>query len=150
MGNRKKIRRLRYLIHKYDIYGQFSNFNYLDEQIKNYSEYLTEKHCKERYDAYSELKNIISELNIDINTYNKIVKEESTKIYNSYSERQINNLKETRDNKGVYVGSGGSNKNSIRYPKKNRSKRVWKIFYEMFSRRAEHDEYDGTTSKRMK
>jgi len=58
--------------------------------------------------------------------------------------------KEGRDNKGVYVGSGGGNKNKVRYPSKKRSKRTWKIFYEMFPRLAERDGWDGNTSKKMK
>ena len=33
---------------------------------------------------------------------------------------KINNLKETRDNKGVYIGGGGFNVNMVRYPKKKR------------------------------
>lgn len=57
---------------------------------------------------------------------------------------------EGRDNKGVYVGSGGHNKNMVRYPSKKRSKRVWKIFYQMFPRLAERDGWDGQTSKKMK
>jgi hypothetical protein len=57
---------------------------------------------------------------------------------------------EGRDNKGVYVGGGGSNKNMVRYPSKKRSKRVWKIFYEMFPYYAKRDGWNGETSNRMK
>ena len=57
---------------------------------------------------------------------------------------------EGRDNKGVYVGGGGYNKNMVRYPSKKRSKRVWKIFYEMFPYYAKRDGWDGETSNRMK
>ncbi len=64
---------------------------------------------------------------------------------------RLNTIKETRDNKGVYIGGfGGSNRNKVRYPKKNRSKRTWKIFYKMFPNNAERDEFDGQTSKKMK
>lgn len=56
----------------------------------------------------------------------------------------------TKDNQGVYVGSGGSNKNKVRYPRKSRSLRTWKKFYEMFPWRAELDGWDGKTSSRMK
>jgi hypothetical protein len=57
-----------------------------------------------------------------------------------------------QDNKGYIVGGGGcrTNANKIRYPKKNRSKRVWRIFYAMFPHLAKKDGYDGETSKRMK
>jgi len=59
-------------------------------------------------------------------------------------------IPEGRDNKGVFVGSGGYNKNMVRYPSKKRSKRVWKIFYEMFPYYAKRDGWDGETSNRMK
>lgn len=55
---------------------------------------------------------------------------------------------ETRDNKGVYVGSGGSHSNKIRYPKLNRSKKVWAKFYEMFPYAARLDNWDGEKSDR--
>lgn len=58
--------------------------------------------------------------------------------------------KEGRDNKGVYVGSGGSNCNKVRYPSKKRSVRVWKKFYAMFPYYAEKDNFDGKTSDKMK
>jgi hypothetical protein len=58
---------------------------------------------------------------------------------------------EGRDNKGVYVGSGGhTNNNKVRYPSRKRSKRTWKIFYEMFPLLAKKDGWNGETSKRMK
>ena len=58
-------------------------------------------------------------------------------------------IPEGRDNKGVYVGTGGDNRNKIRYPSKKRSKRVWKIFYQMFPHLIESDRWDGKTSKKM-
>ena len=59
--------------------------------------------------------------------------------------------KEGRDNKGVYVGSGGyTNRNKVRYPSKKRSRKTWKIFYQMFPRLAERDGWDGKSSKAMK
>lgn len=57
--------------------------------------------------------------------------------------------KEGRDNKGVYVGSGGSNRNKARYPSKKRSKRTWKTFYKMFPSLAEKDGWDGEKSNKM-
>ena len=41
-------------------------------------------------------------------------------------------------------------RNIIRYPKKCRSLRTWRKFYEMFPRQAEIDGWDGKTSIRMK
>jgi hypothetical protein len=58
-----------------------------------------------------------------------------------------------RDNKGHYNFSnrhgyaGGGNK--IRYPKKNRSRRVWANFYKLFPWAAKQDGWNGKTSKRM-
>lgn len=72
---------------------------------------------------------------------------------------------ETRDNKGqfvelttVYAGprrypNGNIEMcrfNKIRYPKKARSKRTWKKFYEMFPAQAVIDGWDGNTSDRMR
>lgn len=59
-------------------------------------------------------------------------------------------IKEGRDNKDVKVGSGGSSGNSIRYPSKKRSKRVWKNFYKLFPWLAIKDEWNGEKSKRTK
>lgn len=150
MKQDKKLRRLTFLIHKYDTYGRFHDIEFLTEQINIYAKYISEKQCKELHSAYSEIKKLILELKIDNTTYNKIAKEEAKKKFNIFDSLKLNNLKETRDNKGVYVGSGGSNRNSVRYPKKNRSKKVWKMFYKMFPYRAKMDDFDGETSKRMK
>lgn len=150
MKTDRKLRRLKHLVHKYDTYSKFSDRNYLTEQIDIYVKYISDKHCKELHSAYSEIKKLIIELNIDTPTYDKIAREEAKKRFYSYDSLKVNNLKETRDNKGVYVGGGGSNRNKVRYPKKARSKNVWKIFYKMFPWRAKMDEFDGETSKRMK
>lgn len=57
---------------------------------------------------------------------------------------------EGRDNKDVHVGTGGSNKNKVRYPSKKRSIRTWKKFYALFPYCAKEDGFDGKTSSRMK
>lgn len=74
-------------------------------------------------------------------TYSEQLKR--TNLYNESPQ------KEGRDNKGVYVGSGGSNKNKVRYPSKKRNKKTWKTFYEMFPRLAITDNWDGNTSDKM-
>lgn len=150
MNINKKYRRLKFLIHKYDMWYRFADLNFLDQQIAIYANNLDDKKCKEYYNAYTEIKNIILLLNISKEEYCKLAKDEYKKFLNTNKQLRVNNLKETRDNKGVYVGSGGSNKNSVRYPKKNRSKKVWKIFYKMFPYRANIDGFDGETSSRMK
>jgi hypothetical protein len=62
----------------------------------------------------------------------------------------INNSKETRDNKDIHVGGGGSNRNKIRYPSKKRNKKTWSNFYKLFPSAAEKDHWDGKTSNKMK
>lgn len=75
-----------------------------------------------------------------------------------------NGGKETRDNKGQFVSLSIYQEpvrykngniymcphNKIRYPKKCRSLRTWKKFYEMFPKQAELDGWDGKTSIKMK
>lgn len=76
-----------------------------------------------------------------------------------------NGGRETRDNKGQFVHPTAKyhvptryengnirhcNFNIIRYPKKARSKRTWKKFYEMFPAQAVIDNWDGNTSDKMR
>ena len=84
--------------------------------------------------------------------------------WNAEMEKHNNGGREKRDNKGQFVSlsvyqeplryNNGNiymcRYNKIRYPKKCRSLRTWKKFYEMFPRQAEIDEWDGKTSVRMK
>jgi hypothetical protein len=153
MNTNKKLRKLRSLIHSYDMcFGNYLNFDlieHLDSRIKSVEGYNSQ-HAVEHFNAYTQIKELVLELGIDKFQYFKISKEESQKIHLSHQDLRLNTLKETRDNKGVYVGNGGSNGNKIRYPKKNKSAKTWKIFYKMFPSRAIIDEYDGKTSKRMK
>lgn len=54
-----------------------------------------------------------------------------------------------RDNKEICNDKGGgSNRNKLRYPKKNRSKKTWSNFYKLFPWAAEIDGWDGKTSSR--
>lgn len=55
-----------------------------------------------------------------------------------------------RDNKDLRVGTGGSNKNKVRYPSKKRSIKTWKKFYKLFPELAEKDQFDGKSSLKMK
>lgn len=152
MNREKQIRRLRHLIHKHDGSGHFHIYNslieYLDKQIE-YTENVPVKIIVEKNKALKEIKKIVIENNITNDEYLKIVHEERKRVYMSYENLKINTLKETRDNKGVYVGGGGSNANKVRYPKKTRSKRTWKIFYKMFPRKAEQDGWDGQKSNKV-
>lgn len=141
MSKDKKIRRLSHLIEKYHVYHVDGDdlIDFLDRKIKYCTQFKWYKKEVRNANSIQEIKEIVLELNID--------KEEYIKIYNERVknhpkfDKRLNNLKETRDNKGVHVGSGGSNYNDVRYPKKNRSKKVWDTFYKMFPYYAEKDGY---------
>lgn len=150
MNTKKKYRRLKFLIHKYDMWYRFADLDFLNQQIAIYSNHLDDKKCKEYFTAYTEIKNLISVLKIDKEEYRKIASEEYKNFAETRDQLKVNNLKETRDNKGVYVGSWGSNRNKIRRPKKNRSRQTWKMFYKMFPELAKIDGWNGKTSKKMK
>jgi hypothetical protein len=103
--------------------------------------------------------------NSDCPKYNRIHNTKSVKYFYFRNKKQIDgnlpfsvseifNYKSMpahhKDNNGIYVGNGGSNINSVRYPSKKRSKRVWAQFYRMFPSLAIKDNWDGQTSDRMK
>lgn len=143
MNEKRKLRRLNHLVHKYDmmldIYFRSykkdkPNYNliaYFDERIESYSDF-GDSHSVEWFKAFSEIKELVLDLSLTKEQYFELTAAERKKVNDAQDLLRVNNLKETRDNKGVYVGSGWSNKNNIRYPKKARSKRTWRIFYKMF------------------
>lgn len=163
MSKDKKLGRLHALIHKYDINANFhlkinnNLIEYLNTRIHISVDNQTLRKMKlsilggkkikiPKNENFAEIKKLVLDLGINIDKYIEISKYERKKR----PPLKENTAKETRDNKGVYVGGGGSNCNKIRYPKKTRSKRVWKIFYEMFPHLALIDNFNGKTSKRMK
>ena len=154
MTQEKKLKKLNSLIHKHFNYisvdrieKDFDLIKYLDERIVSYSKWMDDK-C----DAYKKMKKFVIDLNVDKDEFLRMYTNALIKRYTKYEALKLDRKahKETRDNKGVYVGSGNSNANKIRYPKKSKSKKTWKMFYQMFPERALLDEYDGKTSKRMK
>ena len=101
--------------------------------------------------VYIDLYNIIRQYNISEDIIKQIYKEEQIKLslHKKFDNKQEPIVR--RDNKGVRIGMGfGGNRNMTRYPKKNRSLKVWKKFYEMFPREAELDNWNGKTSSKMK
>lgn len=151
MKRDKQIRRIRHLIHKYDSFPYFQDkplIEYLDYEISLFDG-VKIKSFIEKGNGFKELKKLVIETNITKDEYQKIAKEERLLTVDTFENLRLNNLKETRDNKGVYVGSGGSNAHSIRYPKKARSKRVWRIFYKMFPYTAKKDGWDGEKSTKV-
>ena len=113
------------------------------------SKHLDNKAQKNLHNKCVELLELIGDLKLaDWDIYNISTRQQIKKF--KFQDSMKNNSKETRDNKGVYVGSGGSNRNSIRYPKKARSKKTWAMFYSMFPYTAKADGWDGKTSSKMK
>jgi hypothetical protein len=144
----KKLGKLRTIVHKHDCWYTVkeSMIVRLDKMIKSYSVHTT-GFGADRYKAYVEIKKLAVELELTDDEYYQICLEERTKINESVRVRTArNSAEETRDNKGVYVGSGNSHQNKVRYPRKARSKRVWNIFYKMFPSLAEKDGWNGETS----
>jgi hypothetical protein len=149
--SRKDSRRFRHLMYKH-----FSNF-YLDRDYDNFKKgLLGSLNSPSSYGRYrneaSEKLEIISIIekykmtNEDVARLSYL----NGKLYRDYrNEYNKRPQKEGRDNKGVRVGNGGGNRNSIRYPSKKRSKRVWKTFYKMFPYYAERDGWDGKKSSRI-
>jgi hypothetical protein len=164
MSNRELERELKYLMSQTNLpfafrfgaksFGEtFSKFksNKISE-IKDVLEgkYRYSKYVKDSYTNLKRLFEIADELGLNEEEirlkWAEISKNRKAQV-ELYKRKPT---REGRDNKGVYVGSGGSYKgNTIRYPGKKRSKRTWKIFYQMFPRLAKEDGWDGNTSKKM-
>jgi hypothetical protein len=110
--------------------------NYLSSE---YKKIISETSIKKLNAGFQKQVNLLFELEKIIKEYN-VSDEELLKIWKQTRHKKIvsnillshNTLSETRDNKYVYVGSGGSNKNKIRYPSMKRSKSTWKKFYKLF------------------
>lgn len=83
---------------------------------------------------------------LDVYNMAKDIHVKRIKDYEIYTSKPLG---EGRDNKSVHVGTGGSNKNPIRYPSKKRNKRTWRNFYKLFPYLAIKDNYDGQKSDKM-
>ena len=152
---RKKKRRFRYLLHKHLIRLHAKSeisikkeINFLEKQ-SNLSFYMeglltTYKECVEFYKLGREFELSDEILELIISKYYI-----SHQLDVQYLRKHDKPIKEGRDNKSVHVGSGGSNRNKVRYPKKNRNRRTWANFYKLFPKLAEQDGWNGKTSKRM-
>lgn len=157
--NRKLNRELNYLLSTnhipYDIMVFGTSFTkFKNEKINSTKEIVENKYYPKsfkqsqlNYIRIFELANKIG-LNDDelLKRWKKITIERTQQTKST----KLKPTKEGRDNKGVYVGGGGYNKNMVRYPSKKRSKRVWKTFYKMFPYYAKLDGWDGVTSNKMK
>lgn len=153
MNKNKQIRRIRTLLHT-------MVFDYFTTSIKEelnirYNQYIKYTDCtirsvEIRRDNIIELKKLIDEMNISDSELMSIYLKQNNIKNESYKLLKHITQVVKRDNKGVYIGGGGSNANKVRYPSKKRSLRVWKTFYEMFPIYAERDNWDGKTSDKMK
>lgn len=97
-----------------------------------------------------EIFQLAEDLGLDELELRKIWYSQRSIRYEREKEYRKKPQKEGRDNKDVYVGSSGDNRNKIRYPSKKRSRSTWKKFYALFPRVAERDGWDGKSSKKMK
>lgn len=148
MSKKDKLRRIKYLMYKH------SPFDYSKECVeKTLNELYSVKYPI--IDRVNKLKEVLEiyalskELQISDKDFNEMWFNVRIERRNNDIKKRLKPQKETRDNKGVLVGSGGSNINKIRYPSKKRSLRVWKKFYEMFPYLAEKDKWNGKKSKRV-
>lgn len=150
MSERNLLRELDFLL------SDMQYLNITDEFVETCKTVVSDKTKKYPKRYISICRNMLKV--VDLMTKLGLSKESLSLRYSTISKsrrlsKQIYKLKpqkEGRDNKGVYIGSGGSNRNKVRYPKKNRSLRTWRIFYQMFPKKAEQDGWDGKTSSKMK
>ena len=151
----KKLRRLRHLMYSAGppLFPAFERMKPEDALKRDLEAWMSISKSKfyegsksrgDRREVYS----LILELKLDLREAYEMWWEQHQKRSKSRQLQKPKPLKEGRDNKGVYVGSGGSNRNKVRYPSAKRSKRVWKIFYSMFPYYAEKDGWDGHKSSR--
>lgn len=153
MNKDKQLRRLKHLVYEVDKfriqYDSKSVLEHLDLHINLTDPKSTISFIRENHKGFCELKKLFIELEMTDIEYRKIALIERERYNDSRKSLNINNLKETRDNKGVYVGSGNRHGWAIRYPRKARSKKVWATFYKMFPHRAEVDGWDGEKSVKV-
>lgn len=148
--NRNKLRRLKYLMNKHPSYSMTKT------QLREHFFSTESAHINSKtgnYDLILELLDIYrlsDELGFSEEEREKLWQQIRMIRLKAQAKNHLKPHKESRDNKGVYVGSGGSNKNKVRYPSKKRSLRVWKKFYTLFPYHAKIDGWNGKTSKRMK
>ena len=145
----RKLRELRKLLHDLTL----PSANTLAQRKMTYSDYIQrEANARSNGSRIGHINDFIKKELISNPEIRLLVEEENQRLNEKVNDREIARraTQVTKDNQGVYVGGGGSNRNKIRYPKKNRSLRVWKKFYEMFPDQAELDGWDGKTSNKMK
>ncbi len=146
----KKLRRLKTLMYKHPMW--FHDWQQDKTKVLEWQKNLQINDGKRKIIAneLAEIHMIADELKLTEKEALDIWSEQSTKRFTNKSIMNGSPLKEGRDNKNVHVGSGGSNRNKIRYPSKKRSIKTWKKFYKLFPWAAIEDKWDGKTSTKMK
>ncbi len=121
MENRKLLRRLQLLMYKTPVFYMFKNIEDLQK---------LESHFKPNF---IEIANIVIELGLDFDATMLEWREKQQLRWDNKSQYSRRPIKIRKDNKTEHVGSGGSNKNKVRRPRKCR-KTAWKRFYKLFPR----------------
>lgn len=154
------------LINTHIIYWDLGDkgFDYIGEIQKWVSSRWPSKQTKK---FFTEINRFIATHHITNQEISEFIKmiDNPREAWNDRMKKHNNGGRETRDNKGQFVETtttyhiptryeNGNIKmcrfNKIRYPKKCRSLRTWKLFYKMFPKQAEIDNWDGKTSDKMK
>lgn len=121
----------------------YYDYNRCDSSLKNYYK----NNCSRDLDK---IKKFICNNNIT----NDILESVCNELKDDFEYRCENRKKVTqvfnRDNRTEYNYGSGYGKNTIRYPRKTRSRRQWANFYRLFPMIAKIDNWDGKTSDKMK
>jgi hypothetical protein len=89
------------------------------------------KYFKKQYGSYYELFDIVKKHKIEQSEFESLWWTKYGKHRIQAEEYDKKPIREHKDNKDYYNGSGGSNVNKVRYPAKCR-KTAWKRFYKLF------------------
>lgn len=124
MNDKKKLRRLHHLLRLNLFPIEKIKFPQLTTSAKMWYGFKG----RDQFFEVIKLQSDLGLSNDEIVELGQTLREEKFKYRRQYNRKPI---AIRRDNKDVKVGSGGSNRNKIRYPKKCR-KTAWKRFYKLF------------------
>lgn len=151
MNMKNKLRRLKTLMYKQNSAWQISRETVMNQKKMVDSLNITpSKWFLTALNESIEIYAIADELGLSQKELENLWFTESSKNHKNKEIMKRKPQREGRDNKDVYVGSGGYNRNMVRYPSKKRSIKTWKKFYKLFPLNAIEDGWNGKTSKRMK
>jgi len=149
MKNEDKLRRVKTLMYKNRMSYHYYDKERFKKLLEDINKFDSQSH-KDRVKELIEIHKLSDEIGLtETEIYNLWV-DQMSEFYKNQSIYSRTPQKEGRDNKDVHVGTGGSNRNKIRYPSKKRSIKTWKKFYNLFPWAAEEDGWDGKHSSRTK